>query len=83
MAERTKRDNVWQYALTAAIRKEERVTPTRVSDITGVSERVARQTLLIISEGGWLSRHTRSDGTVYYDKPYWLDFHPDDYPGDV
>lgn len=83
MGDRTKRDKVWQYALTTAIRKDERITPTEVADITGVSDRVARQTLVNISDGGWLGRHTRSDGSVYYDCPYWLEFHADDYPGDV
>jgi predicted transcriptional regulator of viral defense system len=83
MGDRTKRDKVWQYALTSTLRKGELITPDEVATITGVSDRVARQTLVNIAEGGWLNRETRSDGSVYYEKPYWLEFHPDDYPGDV
>ena len=83
MGDRTKRDTVWQLALTKAVRKDEQVTPAEISEIAGVSERVARQTLVNIADGDWLSRHTRSDGSVYYDCPYWLEFHPDDYPGDT
>jgi len=83
MGKRTKRDRVWQYALTSTLRKDKRITPDEVTDITGVSDRVARQTLVNIADGGWLNRETRSDGSVYYEQPYWLEFHADNYPGDV
>jgi len=45
-----------------------------------VAERTARETLYVISEAGWLERHTKSDGSVYYDCPRWIDFHDDEYP---
>lgn len=83
MGDPTKRDEVWSCSLTKALQQGEQVTPAEVSKITGVSERVCRETMYIMHERGWLNRQTSGGGSVYYEKPYWLEFHEYDYPGDV
>jgi predicted transcriptional regulator of viral defense system len=81
MGNQTSRDQVWRCALRKAIQKGERVTPDDVSQITGVSERVCRETMYVMYESGWLQRQTRGDGSVYYESPIWIEFHPNNYPG--
>lgn len=66
--------------LKIALRDGDRVTPARVSETTGVSERVCRETLYVMSESDWLARHTRNDGSVYYSEPIWLEFDSEHYP---
>jgi hypothetical protein len=81
MGNQTSRDRVWTYTLKIAIRDNSTVTPSRISEITGVSERVCRETMYVMFESDWLERRTRSDGSVYYVRPPWIEFHPDNYPG--
>lgn len=80
MAEPTHRDEVWSTSLTKALQQGENVSPAEIADITGVSERVCSETMYIMHERGWLNRQTSADGSVYYEQPYWLEFHEYDFP---
>jgi len=80
MVNQTGRDRIWVYSLASAVRNGNRVKPSDIAEMADVAERTARETLYVISEAGWLERHTKSDGSVYYDCPRWIDFHDDEYP---
>jgi hypothetical protein len=69
MAEPTNRDKVWKAALTVALRKGDAAKPEHIADLAGVSERMTRQCLLVMSESGWLDRRALPDGTVQYIAP--------------
>lgn len=69
MTNKTKRDQIWISALAQAIRGDGRVTPTGISKDTDVSKRTCRETLVVISQNGWLERRTHPDGSVYYTGP--------------
>jgi DNA-binding GntR family transcriptional regulator len=74
MVNPTNRDEVWKAALTITLRKGEPVKPSRIADLTGVSERMARECLLVMSESGWLQREALSDGTIRYIAPREIDY---------
>lgn len=64
-------------ALTIAYRKREPVKPEHIAELASVSERMARQCLLIMSDAGWLDRRAKRDGSVQYVPPSdeeWADF---------
>ena len=82
VAEPTQRDEVWSTSLTKALQQGEEISPADVAKLTDVSERVCRETMYVMHERGWLNRQTSPDGSVYYEQPYWLEFHEYDYPGD-
>lgn len=69
MAEMTNRDSAWNVALLLTYRKGEAAKPARVADLAGVSERMARQCLLVMSDQGWLERRALPDGQVQYISP--------------
>ena len=66
MAEMTNRDSVWNVALLLTYRKEEAAKPAHVADMADVSERVARQCLLVMADQGWLERRALPDGKIQY-----------------
>jgi len=69
MAEPTNRDQAWMAALTITLRKGEAAKPSDIADLADVSERMARQCLLVMSQAGWLDRRAKPDGTVQYVPP--------------
>lgn len=66
MVDPTARDRVWKFALAKAVRNDEPVRPPEIAEIADVSERMARDCLLVISDAGWLERRTRRSGRVEY-----------------
>ena len=70
----TTRDRIWKYALASTVRGGDRVTPSDIAKMADVAERTARETLVVIAETGWISRNTRSDGSVFYECPDWVEF---------
>lgn len=68
-----KRDRVWKFALASTLRSENRVTPADIAEMAEVSERTAREALVVIAETGWISRQTQEDGTVIYEAVEWVD----------
>lgn len=76
----TARDRIWKYALASTIRNDSRVTPTEIAEMADVSERTARETLVVIAETDWIERRTKQNGSVYYQRPSWVEFDRDLYP---
>jgi hypothetical protein len=74
---------VWSISLTKALQQDEEISPADIATVTDVSERVCRETMYVMHERGWLNRQTSPDGSVYYEKPYWLEFHDYEYPDDM
>lgn len=72
MNEKT-RDRIWKYALSRTIRNDSRVAPSDIAEMADVSERTARETLVVIAETGWVTRKTKQDGSVFYECPDWVD----------
>ena len=66
MAEPTARDRVWKFALSRAVRNRKPVKPAEIAEIANVSERMARDCLLVMADSGWLHRRTKTDGRVEY-----------------
>ena len=69
MAEMTNRDSAWNVALLLTYKQDEAAKPERVASMAGVSERMARQCLLIMSSQDWLERRALPDGQVQYIAP--------------
>lgn len=78
MAELTSRDQVWKFALAKAVRRGETIKPPEIAEFADVSERMARDCLLVMSDAGWLSRHTKPDGRVEYMCARGIDVDPDE-----
>lgn len=76
----TARDRIWKYALASTIRSSNQVTPAEIAEMADVAERTARETLVVIAETDWIERRTKQDGSVYYQRPRWIKFDPDQYP---
>lgn len=74
MAEQTGRDRVWKFAFVKAIRQGEQITPESISELAGVSERMARDCLLVINDIGLLERKVRQDSSVLYESPPGIEF---------
>jgi hypothetical protein len=66
MVDPTARDRVWRAAWTVCCKKGDRVEPARIADLADVSERMARDCLLVMWESDVLDRETRKDGSVRY-----------------
>lgn len=66
MVDPTSRDRVWKFALAMAYRNNKPVRPKKIAEVASVSERMARDCLLVISDAGWLERRTKKDGRVEY-----------------
>lgn len=69
MAEMTNRDSAWNVALLLTYKQDEGAKPERVAEMADVSERMARQCLLVMSRQGWLERRALPDGQVQYIAP--------------
>jgi len=69
MAEMTNRDSAWNVALLLTYKQDEAAKPERVASMADVSERMARQCLLVMSHNGWLDRRALPDGQVQYIAP--------------
>jgi MarR-like DNA-binding transcriptional regulator SgrR of sgrS sRNA len=74
MAEPTGRDRVWKNALGKAVQAGKPVEPADIADTADVSERMARQCLIVMSQSGWLERRTKLDGSVRYVCPSNIEY---------
>jgi len=74
MADPTGRDRVWKNALGKAVQAGKPVEPSDIADVANVSERMARECLLVMYESGWLERRTKPDGSVRYICPSKLNY---------
>lgn len=71
MAKDTLRDRVWDMTLTMTVVQGEAATPDKVADMISpsgenISRKTVADTLLTMSERGWLIRETMPDGHVRY-----------------
>jgi len=67
MTEQTARDRVWKFGFQSAVKNGNRITPEKIAEIADVSERMARDCLLVMADIGLLQRETKKDGSVYYE----------------
>ena len=66
MADPTMRDKVWMHAYNQIVRKDKPMKPSDIAEYAGVSERMARQALLVIADSGMIRRKKKPDGKVTY-----------------
>jgi CTP-dependent riboflavin kinase len=66
MANETARDRVWKYALAKCYKNGGTAKPGDIASVADVSERMARDCLLVMHQAGWLERRTAPDGRVEY-----------------
>lgn len=72
MAKNTTRDQIWAYSLNQALKRGEYVSAENLVEELEVSEKTARDTLLSMSQGGWLERKVSVSGKVRYVCPQRL-----------